>query len=103
MPRISIHYDDGSTVDANDMADVLNHVTVNSARGVVDVREEVVRQECPNCKGAGVLEPKEGKRLLTRKQLEDKVAEVATALTDAKPDADIDEVRIRASRKAAKS
>lgn len=101
MPRVQIHYDDGTTVEANDLGDVVNHAIATGTRGLVEVREEVIREECPHCGGAGVIDPDPGRRLLTRKQLEDKVSEVTAALIESDSLGD-PEAQIKAARKAAK-
>ena len=71
MPRVQIHYDDGSTVDAMNIDDALNHVRVQGFRGVTEVREEPEPPGvCKTCGGTGRGKEHQGKRLLTRKQLE---------------------------------
>ncbi len=71
MSRVQIHYDDESTVDALTLDDAINHVRMQGIRGVTEVREEPDPPgECKTCGGTGRAKQQQGKRLLTRKQLE---------------------------------
>lgn len=71
MARVQIHYDDGTTVDALNLDDAVNHVRTQGARGVVEVREEPAEPGvCKTCGGTGRGKEQTGRRLMTRKQLE---------------------------------
>lgn len=75
MARVQIHYDDGTTVDALTLDDAVNHVRVQGVRGVKEVREEPDRPGvCKTCGGTGRAKEQQGKRLLTRKQLEAEIS-----------------------------
>lgn len=56
--RVSMFYDDGSKTDFNDVHDAVVHAHVQGTAGITEVKGE------------------DGKRVLTRKQLEDRVAQV---------------------------
>lgn len=71
MARVQIHYDDGTTVDARNLEDAVNHVRVQGVRGVTEIREEPAPPGvCKTCGGTGRGKEQTGKRLLTRKQIE---------------------------------
>lgn len=77
MTRVSIHYDDDTKTDFDDVADALFHVAQQGVAGVVEVREQDSDPEpCKTCGGTGVADRKVGSRVLTRKQLQDRVARV---------------------------
>ena len=61
MSRVSIHYDDGTKTDFDDLGDAIFHAHVQGVAGVAEVSDD------------------DGGRVLTRKQLEDKVAAVRDA------------------------
>lgn len=56
--RVSIHYDDGTKTDFNNVDDAVVHAHVQGSAGVTSVKDE------------------DGGSVLTRKQLEDQVARV---------------------------
>lgn len=79
MTRVSIRYENGTTVEANNLGDALVHLAHTGSDYVVDVVEQ--REKgllvCQRCNGAGVdPEQPEQPVVLTRKQIDDKVAEV---------------------------
>jgi hypothetical protein len=77
MPRVNIRYEDGSTVDANNLGDALVHLVTQGTGSVVDVVEETVSPgPCKHCDGTGSEPAPKPKRVLTRRQAEDKVAQV---------------------------
>lgn len=64
MSRVSIHFDDESKVDFNDVADAVFHAAQQGTAGVTGVKDE------------------DGRSVLTRKQLEVKVAQVQEHAND---------------------
>lgn len=58
MTRVSLHFDDESKIDFNDLGDAIFHATQQGVAGVSGVKDE------------------DGRSVLTRKQLEGKVAQV---------------------------
>lgn len=101
MQRVNIRYDDNTTVDANNLGDALVHLVAQGTAGVVDVVEEPSSpDECKHCHGTGREKPDAAKRVLTRKQAEDMVAEVNERVPP--EDAVFDE-RVKAARSVAKN
>lgn len=77
MDRVSIHYDDGSTVEANELGDAINHIAVTGSDRVVEIREDPPpRGPCKHCDGSGLAKRVTGKRLLTKKQIEERVTDL---------------------------
>lgn len=58
MSRVSIHFDDETKIDFNDLSDAVFHATQQGLAGVTGVKDE------------------DGKSVTTRKQLENLVAQV---------------------------
>lgn len=100
MSRVSIEYDDDTTVDFAELSDALFHATQQGTAGVVNVREAASEPSaCSNCGGTGVTGGHRGKVLWSRKQLDAKVASVMDeSAVDASPDN-----RVSAARKIAKA
>lgn len=74
---VSIHYDDDTKTDFNDVADALFHAAQQGIAGVVEIREQDSDPEpCKHCGGTGVTDRKAGARLMTRKQLQNRVARI---------------------------
>lgn len=77
MPRVNIRYQDGSTIDANNLGDALVHLATQGMNGVEDVVEEApLPGPCKHCDGTGSEPAADPKRVLTRKQAQDKVDRV---------------------------
>jgi len=77
MSRVSIVFDDETKVDFNDLADAVFHAAQQGIAGVTGVKDE------------------DGKSVLTRKQLEGKVAQVQEHGNDP-------EERVQAARSVSK-
>lgn len=74
MARVSLHYDDGTTVEANEVSDLLFHIERQGSAGVVGIFEDRPGAEpCGHCGGTGRNQRPEGRRLLTRVQIDDQV------------------------------
>jgi hypothetical protein len=75
--RVSIRYQNGTSVEANNLGDAIVHLAHTDLSYVVDVVEEPDPPgPCKHCDGTGLAKAAEPKRLLTRKQAEDRVAQV---------------------------
>ena len=99
MPRVSIRYQNGTTVDCNNLEDAMVHLVSTDVSYVVDVVEDVEPEVCKHCNGSGRMEPGDPPRVLTRKQVEDRIA----AVNEKAPIADGDrDARVKAARSVAK-
>ncbi len=77
MPRVSIRYQNGSTVEANNLGDALVHLATNGTDYVQDVIEQAAPlKPCKHCDGTGRASRPLPPRVLSRKQAQDKVAQV---------------------------
>jgi hypothetical protein len=103
MARVSIRYQNGTTVEANNLGDALFHIAHTGADYVQDVVEQdsLARVECETCHGAGVLE-QDPVVVLSRDEVDEKVAEVDELAPRAPTVDNIDE-RAKAARSVAKA
>jgi hypothetical protein len=77
MPRVSIKYQNGTSVEANNLAEAVFHVAHTGVDYVEEILEDVPPTEpCMKCGGTGVQDGPKPARVMTRKQLEDKIAEI---------------------------
>jgi hypothetical protein len=75
--RVSIRYMNGTTVEAASLEDAIVHVAHQGVDYVTDVVEDLPEfVPCKHCGGDGVVDGPKPKTLLTRKQVEEKVAAV---------------------------
>jgi hypothetical protein len=77
MARVSIRYQNGTTVEANNLGDALFHIAHTGADYVADVVEQdsLARVQCDRVRGAGVV-AQEPVIVLTREEVDEKVAEI---------------------------
>lgn len=74
MSRVSIRYQNGTSVEAANLHDALVHLMHTGTDYVEGVYEDAPpREECPKCHGAGVVDAGSAKRVLTAKQAQDHV------------------------------
>lgn len=103
MARVSIRYQNDTTVEANNLGDALVHLTHQGLDYVADVVEQdgLATKLCERCDGSGV-DPKQPdpKVVLTRKQVEDMVAQVDAEAPRAP---DNFEERVKIARRVAKA
>jgi hypothetical protein len=101
MARVSIRYQNGTTVEANNLGDALFHIAHTGTDYVTDIVEQdsLARVECEHCKGAGVV-GQDPVVVLTGDEIEAKVA----AIDERAPriESNIDD-RVKAARALAKA
>jgi predicted methyltransferase len=98
--RVSIKYQNGTSVEANSLEDAIVHL----AHTGTDYLEEVVADEpahvaCDKCEGTGVVPGQKPERFLTAKQARDLVAQVDA---DAPVNAATFDDRVAAARRVAR-
>lgn len=101
MARVSIRYQNGTTVEANNLGDALVHLAHTGTDYVTDVVEQdsLARPVCEACGGDGVTS-QEPVLVLTRDDVDERVA----AINDAVPAGpDNFGERVKAARRAAKA
>jgi hypothetical protein len=77
MSRVSIRYQDGTTVEAGNLADAVFHVAHTGLSYVLDIVEDIPAVEpCPKCGGTGVRDAPAPGVVLSRDELESKVAAI---------------------------
>lgn len=98
--RVSIRYENGTSVEANNLHDALVHIAHVGTDYVTDVVVDEPRHvECDQCGGAGVVDGPEPDVLWSRDDILDRVAQVnEQAPVSAVPFED----RVEAARKVAK-
>src|SRR4051812_13904225 len=103
MARVSIRYQNGTTVEANNLGDALFHIAHTGADYVTDVVEQdsLARVQCETCGGAGVV-GQEPAVVLTREQVDEKVAEINDRAPRVAAVDNTDE-RVKAARSVAKA
>jgi hypothetical protein len=102
MARVSIRYQNGTTVEANNLGDALVHLMHQGTDYVTDVvtQDSLARVTCDKCDGAGVLE-QEPVVVLTAEEIAEKVAAVDEAAPRVAAVDNFDE-RVKAARRVAK-
>jgi hypothetical protein len=103
MARVSIRYQNGTTVEANNLGDALFHIAHTGVDYVSDIVEQdsLARVECDTCKGAGVIE-QDPAVVLSRADVEEKVTAI-NERAPRTPDVDNIDERVKAARSAAKA
>jgi hypothetical protein len=103
MARVSIRYQNGTTVEANNLGDALFHIAHTGGDYVSDIVEQdsLARVECEACRGAGVVE-QEPRVVLTRGEVDEKVAAIDERAPRL-PAGDNIEERVKAARSVAKA
>jgi hypothetical protein len=103
MARVSIRYQNGTTVEANNLGDALFHIAHTGTDYVSDIVEQdsLARVECEACGGAGVVE-QEARVVLSREDVQDKVDAINERAPRAAAADNIDE-RVKAARSVAKA
>lgn len=75
--RVSIRYMNGTSVEASNLHDALVHLVHTGTDYVEEVVEDVpATVPCPHCEGRGVKDGPRAKRLLTKKQAQDRIDEI---------------------------
>lgn len=103
MTRVSIRYQNGTTVEANNLGDALVHLAQQGTDYVQDVvtQDSLHRVQCDKCAGAGVLE-QDPVTVLSRDDVDAKVAEINEAAPRIVGEDNFEE-RVKAARRAAKA
>jgi hypothetical protein len=102
MARVSIRYQNGTTVEANNLGDALFHIAHTGGDYVSDIVEQdsLARVECEACRGAGVVEQDPGRS--SRGEVDEKVAAI-NERAPRLPAGDNIEERVKAARSVAKA
>ena len=78
--RVSIKYQNGTSVEANNLHEALIHLMHTGLDYVEEVVEDVpATVPCKHCAGTGVVDGPKAKRLLTKKQAQERVDEINEA------------------------
>src|SRR5690242_7666500 len=101
MARVSIRYQNGTTVEANNLGDALVHLAHQGTDYAQDIVEQdsLARVVCDHCGGDGVLE-QDPVIVLTQEQIQERVDQINEA---APRRADNFDERVKAARRAAKA
>jgi hypothetical protein len=106
MTAVSIRYQNGTTVEANNLGDALVHLMHTGTDYVVDVVEQagLATALCEACNGTGIAaEQPDPDVVLTREQIDEKVGAVnEQAPRDPAAAANFDE-RVKVARRVAKA
>lgn len=99
MSRVSMRYQNGTTVEANNLGDALVHLATNGVDYLTDVVEETIPGVCKHCDGTGREPERKPKQVLSRKQAEELVAQIDEQAPRSSHDFD---ARVKVARSLAK-
>jgi hypothetical protein len=105
MAAVSIRYQNGTTVEANNLGDALVHLMHTGTDYVQDVVEQagLATKLCEACDGTGVAKKQPDPTVvLTREQVDAKVSEVDD-LAPREPSVDNFDERVKVARRVAKA